>query len=514
MELVDQISDLPEFILHIILSFLDANEACRAGVLSKKWQAVWSSMPVLDFQPQYFKKGGSMDSGKFSERFYNFETLLSYMEFINTTMERYSKQKHGIKKFTLEFPMVNDTLKPIIDKWIEIAVRNKVEELEISILVEESLDYKLPEFLFSARSLRVLKCTKVQLPNYPTMKLFCLEKLILNQTTIEDDMLQRIISFCPLVDIQFRGCSALENIFVPWVKRSPEDNEVAKDIKTSALENFFYLNHFQCPWPWNMNMTALRNLRKLQISSADITDDIVSELTAGLSVLEILFISTCLLLKCVKISSISLKGFSIVGCHNLEKLTIDTPNLVAFLFNVEFKLVPSINIDGNEFKPALSIINVHDCCDAHLFAWVLFPCTEWFIKFHEFLVKTNMFKTLEMSGGDPEYQITVDKDHLRRINTGTPCKLKEFKLFRTCDWELEKSSLVAFLDGLFWSCHPDVLTIPTSFQNATVEMILGILKNKVRCWKDPLKGIEVEVVKYARLLLYSSEVEIRLRLSW
>ncbi|KAH9604835.1 hypothetical protein KSS87_010795 [Heliosperma pusillum] len=513
MDLVDQISELPEFIQHIILSLLDAKEACRASVLSKKWHAVWLSMPVLDFQPQYFKKGDSIHSGKFCERFYNFETLFSYMEFINTTMERYSKQKHGIRKFSLEFPMVNEYLEPAIDRWIGIAVRNKVEELKIWSLVEDSLDYKLPEFIFSARSLKVLDCNNVKMPNYPTVKLFSLEKLILSNTIIDDNMLQRIISFCPLVDIQFRGCSALENISVPRIKKSPEDAEVAK---TSPLENFFYLNHFPCPCPcpWNMDTIALRNLRKLEICSADITDDVVSELTAGLSVLEVLFLSNCLLLKCVKISSISLKRFTIVGCYKLEKLAIDAPNLVGFSFSIEFKLVPSVNNDGDELKPALSIINVHDHCDAHLFAWAQFPSIEWFIKLYELLVRTNVFKSLEMCGGDPDYEVIVDKDHLRRINIGTPYKLKVFKLFRTCDWEREESSLAGFLDGLFWVCHPDVLSIPTSFQNATVELILGILKEKVRCWKDPLKGIEVEVVEFSRLLSYSSEVEIRLRLSW
>ncbi|XP_074281983.1 uncharacterized protein LOC141606666 [Silene latifolia] len=515
MESVDRISELPEFILHIILSFLDTKEACQTSVLSKKWHAAWSSVPVLDFQPQYFKKAGSPHSEKLERDFYDRNTLLSYLGFINKTMARYCSEKHGIRKFCLEIPLFEGTLKPLIDKWIEVAVQNKVEELDIMVIIEDSGDYTLPEFLFSARSLKVLKGDKVVMPNYPTMKLFSLEYLVLTRAAIDDDMLQRIITDCPLIALDFSDCSGLEST-VPCINKSHKDDVAGNYNRTSTLQRFSYFNCFECPWrPWHMNIAALRNLRKVEITSSDITDDLVVELASGLAVLEKLVLNKCVLLNCVKVSSVSLRKLIVVGCYMLEKLTIDAPNLIRFELYSELKFAPSTINDTTELMPALSFINVQDSCVANLFVWVEFPCTQWFVKLREFLLGAKIFKVIEMTfSPESVYQITVDEDHLRRINTGTPYKLKELKLFRTWDWGLEKSSLAAFLDGLFWSCHPYVLTIPTSFQNPTVELILGILKDKVRCPNDPLKGIEVEVVDYSRLLSFAYHVEIRLRLCW
>ncbi|KAK2654513.1 hypothetical protein Ddye_014369 [Dipteronia dyeriana] len=43
---VDRISELPEPILHHILSFLYFREVARTCILSKKWEPVWLSYPV------------------------------------------------------------------------------------------------------------------------------------------------------------------------------------------------------------------------------------------------------------------------------------------------------------------------------------------------------------------------------------------------------------------------------------------------------------------------------------
>jgi len=42
---VDRISDLPDFILHHILSFLATREACRVSILVKKWASIWRTTP-------------------------------------------------------------------------------------------------------------------------------------------------------------------------------------------------------------------------------------------------------------------------------------------------------------------------------------------------------------------------------------------------------------------------------------------------------------------------------------
>lgn len=46
---IDRISDLPEFILHEILSNLPRKDGARTSVVSKRWNRVWLSFSILDF---------------------------------------------------------------------------------------------------------------------------------------------------------------------------------------------------------------------------------------------------------------------------------------------------------------------------------------------------------------------------------------------------------------------------------------------------------------------------------
>ena len=46
---MDKISNLPDFILHRILSFLPREDAVRTCVLSKRWGSVWDCFPIFEF---------------------------------------------------------------------------------------------------------------------------------------------------------------------------------------------------------------------------------------------------------------------------------------------------------------------------------------------------------------------------------------------------------------------------------------------------------------------------------
>lgn len=45
----DFISSLPDHILHDILGFLKTKEAVQTGVLSKRWEHLWTHLPSLNF---------------------------------------------------------------------------------------------------------------------------------------------------------------------------------------------------------------------------------------------------------------------------------------------------------------------------------------------------------------------------------------------------------------------------------------------------------------------------------
>ncbi|KAJ9557366.1 hypothetical protein OSB04_011980 [Centaurea solstitialis] len=51
----DRISNLPDEIIHRILSFLDMKYAIQTSQLSKKWKYIWTSMPYLNLNGEMFR---------------------------------------------------------------------------------------------------------------------------------------------------------------------------------------------------------------------------------------------------------------------------------------------------------------------------------------------------------------------------------------------------------------------------------------------------------------------------
>ncbi|KAI3872182.1 hypothetical protein MKW98_011674, partial [Papaver atlanticum] len=45
----DNISKLPDFLIHHILSFVDVKQAVQTCILSKIWRTIWTSLPYLTF---------------------------------------------------------------------------------------------------------------------------------------------------------------------------------------------------------------------------------------------------------------------------------------------------------------------------------------------------------------------------------------------------------------------------------------------------------------------------------
>lgn len=52
----DRISELPDVLLHHILSYLTTEDAIRTGVLSKRWRYVWTLAPNLEFAYSHHPK--------------------------------------------------------------------------------------------------------------------------------------------------------------------------------------------------------------------------------------------------------------------------------------------------------------------------------------------------------------------------------------------------------------------------------------------------------------------------
>ncbi|CAN1810345.1 Putative F-box/FBD/LRR-repeat protein At5g44950 [Linum perenne] len=52
--LIDRLSDLPDCILHHIMSFLDTTSIVRTSILSKRWRCLWKEAPAINFKRSCF----------------------------------------------------------------------------------------------------------------------------------------------------------------------------------------------------------------------------------------------------------------------------------------------------------------------------------------------------------------------------------------------------------------------------------------------------------------------------
>ncbi|KAH9612723.1 hypothetical protein KSS87_012557 [Heliosperma pusillum] len=337
-------------------------------------------------------------------------------------MERYFTRKLRITKMYLGLPKVDKVIEPLVDKWIMIAVQNQIQKLEIQIIDIRS-KYKLPEILFCAKSLKYLECRGVTLPFYGTMELISLEYLtFLSLKNLDEDMLQKIISSCPLVELDIAYEIVFAPVWLPWMEKvngrvkSRGTGTIQSNLQESPLQKFVCSAlSVELPWPWNMNLVALKNLRKLELYSASITDDDVAELSYGLVVLESLVISDCSTLKCINISSNSLKQLRITDDSGLMKATIDAPKLLEFSCSCEM-------------NTSVSLIRAQAHCSTQFCTLDLNSVTTvWFVKLKKFLVQTNFFKSLMIELDTPR-EIVVEEEQLRNLGTGAPYKVGELKL--------------------------------------------------------------------------------------
>ncbi|KAH9620333.1 hypothetical protein KSS87_007848 [Heliosperma pusillum] len=100
------------------------------------------------------------------------------------------------------------------------------------------------------------------------------------------------------------------------------------------------------------------------------------------------------------------------------------------------------------------------------------------------------------------------------VNLGPPRDITELKL--TLDkWRLSTSSVSAFMNGLFWMCHPDIISFRAYLKDPSlmIQLLMSELEDMANCWSHPLKRVEVPGVNCSTLL-NSKKVDVQLRLHW
>ncbi|KAJ4982379.1 hypothetical protein NE237_033216 [Protea cynaroides] len=208
----DRIGDLPDGILHYILSLLPMKTAVTTGILSRRWRDMWKNTWV------------NVTKLVFDEEFINAQTQIQFVEAVNRFINLSNGKKNGkkIESFLISFHL-HDQHQSSVEKWIEFIILQGIEELDLDfshgITLGELDDLhgsfiKLPEILFSCNTLMHLNLSLCEF-NLPVdfSGFISLETLQLKRVTITDEKLENVIFSCPhLKTLSLIQCFKLHSI--------------------------------------------------------------------------------------------------------------------------------------------------------------------------------------------------------------------------------------------------------------------------------------------------------------
>ncbi|KAK2387719.1 F-box/LRR-repeat protein [Trifolium repens] len=133
----DRLSNLPDFLLRHILSFVDTEHAVQTCILSRRWKNIWKHLPFLTLDSSHFSN--LKDFTKFVSR------ILSLRE-ASTTLQSLDFQRSGI-------------VEPrILKRIVKYAVSHNVQRLRINISCDSQ---HFPTCLFSCHTLTFLNLSVV-----------------------------------------------------------------------------------------------------------------------------------------------------------------------------------------------------------------------------------------------------------------------------------------------------------------------------------------------------------------
>ncbi|KAJ0634842.1 putative F-box domain, leucine-rich repeat domain superfamily, F-box-like domain superfamily [Helianthus annuus] len=156
----DRLSNLPDDVIHKILSFIGIKQAIETSALSSRWRYVWTSMPYLNFSTK------------------DFRTLRKFSTFVEHVLSARNNQTevHSVN-LTFRGKITHVFVKRILD----YAFSHNVQQLNITCLSGKKMEFPLS--LFNSLSLKHLTLTgnnyrdailipsTWELPNLVTLKI-------------------------------------------------------------------------------------------------------------------------------------------------------------------------------------------------------------------------------------------------------------------------------------------------------------------------------------------------------
>uniref|UniRef100_A0A3Q7FZ33 F-box domain-containing protein n=1 Tax=Solanum lycopersicum TaxID=4081 RepID=A0A3Q7FZ33_SOLLC len=185
---IDWISELPDALIVQILSLLPIQDAFRTSVLSKRWQYPWTSIDNLIFDNR-------------NTNWSNRENVINkFISFTDNVLPLLCCS--NIKKFCLYFRFcLVASYSSKIDKWLEIVLKKKVEDLDLEIWYYDQSPYVLPQVLCNNSSIVKFNCEFCRIPEECVLNWTSLKSLTLTYLFLRDEHVEQIVTNCPQLEL-------------------------------------------------------------------------------------------------------------------------------------------------------------------------------------------------------------------------------------------------------------------------------------------------------------------------
>ncbi|KAG8371912.1 hypothetical protein BUALT_Bualt12G0012200 [Buddleja alternifolia] len=180
LEEEDRLSALPVSLLLHILSFLGTKDIAKTGVLSRRWQYLWTDLSEFDF------------------RDYNLEIgrIRGFVNWVSKSLAICSG--NYLKKFKVMF-YYHDCFASSVNAWIQFVIQNKLKDVSLSLHSNNKDFYKLPPLMYSNSSFTNLSLERCIIAPPGTIEWKSLTSLSIAQAELSQTVMGVILSGCPVL---------------------------------------------------------------------------------------------------------------------------------------------------------------------------------------------------------------------------------------------------------------------------------------------------------------------------
>ncbi|WVZ94588.1 LOW QUALITY PROTEIN: hypothetical protein U9M48_040465 [Paspalum notatum var. saurae] len=360
----DRLSDLPDGVLHRVMSHLKAWEAVRTCVLSKRWRGLWASASRLNIRRRCPCADLPLPDGH--------DPTVAFATLVHNLLR-------GRRRWTqLRLCWSHEAPDGNADAWIAYAVRHRAQEIELS--ARHHYGYPSPEHMSVNARLKILKLTHIQLDDATLTQLcsrcVCLQELELNDCQIPDATRVQATELKHLTMVKCAVpngllvyapnlvslCCGRSLGYVPWIENLGSFGVVNRML----LQKFLLAKMVSDPNAYLRTLdeypeysdVVYCNLKILKLSYVHLDDIILRQLCSRCTSLEGLELKDCSV-EGSWIGSTSLKYLTMIRCRFAIGFRVHAPRLVLLRCIRPFQHFPQIQ--KMEFLVTAAIV-LDDSC--------------------------------------------------------------------------------------------------------------------------------------------------------